>query len=175
MKDYDRDDDYQERPERRPRRRTRDDEYEESSERSPRRRRKSNNPERSAQDLYLIAQYQKAVIYSILAIICVGISFAAMPKEFEIPRYILYALAAITAAVFVCLLSIRIFGTALAIICALLTLVPVLGFLVLVVINSMATNTLNSHDVRVGFLGVGGREIARLRKLAERDDEDDDD
>ncbi|MFM8980693.1 MAG: hypothetical protein ACKOSS_09580 [Planctomycetia bacterium] len=49
---------------------------------------------------------------------------------------------------------------ALAVACALLTLLPLVGFVVLVVLNGRATRRLRQAGVRVGLLGARRRDLA---------------
>ena len=145
------------------------DDRDEHEERRSRRRGEDGPPERSLEELYAIARYQRAIIYCILFLLCDFFVLLPLPEEAKLVLVVIHVLITITAAVFVFMLSIRVFGTGSGILIALCTLLPCVSLLVLMVINSKATGTLNEYGVRVGFLGVGGSEMARLRRWAERD------
>jgi hypothetical protein len=60
----------------------------------------------------------------------------------------------ITAAVFVFMLALSLYGTGVGIVLGILTLVPLVGLIVLLVINGKATTVLRHHGIRVGLMGA---------------------
>jgi predicted RNA-binding Zn-ribbon protein involved in translation (DUF1610 family) len=62
--------------------------------------------------------------------------------------------AVIAGAVYACMLAIKIHNTAVGVILGILTLVPCLGLLVLLTINSSATRILRDNGHHVGFMGA---------------------
>jgi len=109
-------------------------------------------------DLRIIAVRQRAIMYCILANIALYVVvFAAsagnLPLVAGIAALGVFAVA-ITAAVFIFMLSLAVYNLAAGIVLGILTLVPLLGLLVLLMINSKATKILRAHGVRVGLLGA---------------------
>ena len=137
-----------------------------------RRPRPDEPPERSIAELYAIARCQRAIIYCILFLLIDYSIMLVVPEEIRLFLAIPHLLIAITASIFVFRLSLQVYSTGPGILLALGTLVPCLGLLLLVIINGKATGTLNEYGVSVGFLGVGGTEMARLRRWTEKADRD---
>ena len=67
--------------------------------------------------------------------------------------------AVITGAVFVFMLSLAIYSTAVGILLGILTLIPLLGLLVLLMVNGKATTLLRQHGIRVGLMGADPSQI----------------
>ena len=148
------DDDYEERPRRRSRRRPADEDddfgdYEAASgeDRLPR------------SELRAIGGYQRAIMLCILGYLCL------IPVQFAIPpdmRWVLLvALVALglTATVFVFLLSTKVYSTVTGVVLGILTLIPLVGLIVLLIINGKATSILKAHGIPVGFLGARTSDI----------------
>lgn len=106
------------------------------------------------EDLRRVAKYQRAIMFCILAYL------AAVPLQFIVPQELLpfvgigAGLVVITGMVFVFLLSTKVYGVALGIVLGLFSLIPCLGLLILLMVNSKATNVLKSNGIKVGFLGA---------------------
>ena len=119
-------------------------------------RRKSNlrGRRRPLQELRQIALYQKAIC------ICILVYVVAMAAQFLLPvelRPILAVVAlpaCITAAVFVFLLSLRLYSVGVGVLFGLLTLIPLVGLVTLLVLSSKATGTLQMNGYKVGLLGA---------------------
>jgi len=62
--------------------------------------------------------------------------------------------ALITAAVFVFLLSRRLYSVGVGVLFGLLTLIPLVGLVTLLVLSSKATGTLQMNGYKVGLLGA---------------------
>jgi predicted Zn finger-like uncharacterized protein len=133
--------------------------------RSPRKKTaKRNRNARSGEqgsDLYRVALFQKAVLVCVVANIGLAICRAFLPTDLALLFLIAALLVALTSAVFVCLLSAALYGTVRAIIMGVLALIPLVGLIVLLVLNAGATRLLKDNDVRVGFLGASLSEARR--------------
>lgn len=111
------------------------------------------------EDLRSVARYQRTIMLCILGYLC------AIPLQFILPRELVLIVAlvvlgaAVTGTVFVFLLSAKVYGTVQGIFFALFTLVPCLGLLVLLLINSKATNVLKANGIKVGLLGANPADI----------------
>jgi hypothetical protein len=107
--------------------------------------------------LRAIAWKQKAIILCLLAYLTGVFLFiyqaAAMarPVPFLGPGF---ALTAIAATVFVFMLAIELYGPGVGALLGLLTLIPIVGLCVLLVVNGKATDTLKKNGISVGFLGA---------------------
>jgi hypothetical protein len=62
--------------------------------------------------------------------------------------------ASLAGAIFVFLLATKLYGTGGGIALGILTLVPLLGLIILLIINGKATGILKKHGILVGFLGA---------------------
>jgi hypothetical protein len=67
---------------------------------------------------------------------------------------IVYFVVAITAAVFIFMLAISLYNTGVGVLLGILTLIPLIGLLVLLVVNSKATKLLREHGLKVGLMGA---------------------
>ena len=116
-------------------------------------------------DLRTIAVRQKAVIYCILAyIVVVGARVTLVTARgdyapFELILALLQIGVYIATAVFTFMLAIALFNVAAGIILGIVSLIPLLGFIVLLVISSRATSVLRRHGIRVGLMGAKSSQI----------------
>jgi hypothetical protein len=167
--------DIQEQPPARPRRREEpppsrkrrprdeeDDDYDYEGEPPLRRRR----PRMSRAELRAVAWYQKAIILCIVAVlgtIPVRIALSTLPVElarFGWMGVVVYGIAAeVTGAVFVFMLAMKIYSRSTGILLGILTLIPCVGLITLLVINSTATAILRMNGIRVGLLGARASDI----------------
>ena len=108
-----------------------------------------------------IAQFQKVVLVCILAYILAVVFQFALPQELRLFLGLGFLGVMLVAAIFVCLLAFQLYSPAWAIVLSVLFFIPCVGLIVLLVINSKATDTLKKHSIRVGLLG------ARLSDLNE--------
>jgi hypothetical protein len=111
-------------------------------------------PPQAGTDLRTIALRQRAVMYCILAYLLLVVCQFALPPGL---RWILglAALAvSVAAAVFVFMLALAVYNTGTGVVLGILTLIPIVGLIVLLVINSRATNILRRHGIRVGLMGA---------------------
>ncbi len=108
----------------------------------------------TSKDVQQVATYQKGLLYCILAyLIMVGSQFF-LPETARIFLGIGMIVIGLTSAVFVILLSMKVYHPALGILFAILTCVPLLGLIVLLFINQKATNMLKQNGIEVGLLGA---------------------
>lgn len=112
-------------------------------------------------------------------IICMLVYFGALAIQFFIPwilqllgqtrmNWALIALFTVgmgflflsnVVIVIVCVFGLakRLFGTALAVVIGILSLVPLVNLVMLLIVNQRATRTLRANGVKVGFFGASGR------------------
>lgn len=110
-------------------------------------------------DLRAIAMRQKAIIYCILAYLLLVLSQFALPPELRILPGLAAIVVSITGAVFVFMLALSLYNTGVGIVLGILTLIPLIGLIVLLIINGRATNELRKHGIQVGFLGAKTSQI----------------
>ena len=106
------------------------------------------------EDLKSVARYQKGVIVCILIYLLAVFGQFALPPEATIILGIGVLLVGLTGAVFAFLLAIKTHGMGQGILLGILCLVPCVGLLVLLVINSKATSVLKQNGIKVGLLGA---------------------
>ena len=108
----------------------------------------------SREDLVKVAQYQKGILVCILIYIVAVAGQFALPPQLR-PVLGLGVLAVgLVAAVFTILLAMKTHGTVLGIILGIFCLVPILGLLILLLVNQKATTVLQSNGIKVGLLGA---------------------
>ena len=112
-------------------------------------------------DIRQIAIRQKAIQFCILGYFVFGLM--AMLRVVPFPLSALVGLGAlasiITGAVFVWMLAIALYNTATGIILGLLTLIPLVGLIILLIVNGKATNVLRQHGIQVGLMGAKSSQI----------------
>jgi len=110
-------------------------------------------------DLRTIATRQRAIMFCILGYIILFVLQFAFPP----PLRLVVGLAAfamqIAGAVFVFMLALALYGTAAGVVLGILTLIPLIGLIVLLIINGKATNLLRAHGIHVGLMGARASEI----------------
>jgi len=112
------------------------------------------------EELKSIAVKQRRVILCILCYLVLVVLAAAaqiLPggvKILIIPIGLGMMAVGVASAVFIFMLGIQLYGTAVGVLLGLLTFLPVIGLLVLLIVNAKATRTLRAGGLRVGFLGV---------------------
>ena len=105
-------------------------------------------------DLRTIAKHQKGVILCILAYFVLVIGQFALPPELRFVLAFAALAVSVTAVVFVFMLSLALYGTGTGIVLGILTLIPLVGLAVLLIVNAKATRILNQHGIKVGLLGA---------------------
>lgn len=112
-----------------------------------------------------VATYQKAIMYCILAIFTSYVMIFALPQPINAFGGLLYLLAGITALVFVFILSIKLYNVGLGILLGFLTILPLVGLIVLLIVNQKATNLLKSFGVDVGLMGAKKSTLPQVNPL----------
>ena len=110
-------------------------------------------------DVREVASRQRAIM------LCILVYLIAVVCQFALPvtmRWVLglgiFALG-IVAAVFIFMLAIKLYSSGLGIVLGILTLIPVVGLIVLLIVNAKATRLLKAHGIRVGLLGANPGDI----------------
>ena len=108
----------------------------------------------SRDDLRNVARFQKGIIVCILIDLIALVGQCALPLEVRLLVGIGVLFVGLVGAVFVFLLAIKTYGTGLGIVLGILSLVPLIGLIVLLVVNGKATNILKQNGIKVGLLGA---------------------
>jgi hypothetical protein len=109
-----------------------------------------------------IARYQQWVLYALLVNIVINIvALATQNQGLLIALTVLVVLIAVVifAMVAVFLLANELFNPVIGVLCALLMIVPCISLLTLLVINGRATKHLQTHGIKVGFMGANPNSI----------------
>jgi DNA-directed RNA polymerase subunit RPC12/RpoP len=131
--------------------------------------RRRSGDELSVADLRQVATYQRGVLLCILLYGGLVLAQFGLPPDLRIFLLIPAAPVGIAAAVFVFLMSMKVYKSA-GIALAILTFVPCLGLLILLVVNQKATSVLQEHGYQVGFLGASLSQFDKRRRRDDRDD-----
>jgi hypothetical protein len=108
----------------------------------------------SGPNLRTIATKQRAIIFCILGYIVLVVSQFLLPPALRLLIGLLVLAVGITATVFVFMLTTTIYSTGVGVVLGILTLIPLIGLIVLLVVNSKATNLLRENGIKVGLLGA---------------------
>ena len=108
----------------------------------------------SRDDLRNVAKFQKGILVCILIYLVAVIGQFALPPELRPLVGIGVLLVGLVGAVFVFLLAMKTYGTGLGIVLGILSLVPLIGLIILLVVNGKATNILKQNGIKVGLLGA---------------------
>lgn len=103
------------------------------------------------ENLRAIATRQKGVLVCLLVYIVAVVARLLLHQPAL--GYVV-GVAGVASSVFVFMLAIRLYGTGVGVLLGVLTLVPLLGLIVLLIVNGKATSTLKSHGIAVGILGA---------------------
>ena len=101
-----------------------------------------------------VAKYQKGILVCILIYIVAVVGQFALPPQLRQLVGLGVLVVGLIAAVFTILLAMKTHGTVLGIILGLLCIVPILGLLILLVVNQKATTVLQCNGIKVGLLGA---------------------
>jgi hypothetical protein len=116
------------------------------------------------EDLLPVAQYQKGIIYCILAnIVLFILNLAAGQSQSTVAGLVivgLYAIVAVAQLVLIALLAAKVYNVVLGIFIGIFSFVPCLGLLLLLVVNQKATSVLQQNGIRVGLMGA---DMSQLR------------
>lgn len=110
-------------------------------------------------DVRSVARYQKGIIVCILIYLIGAVVQFALPPEVRIILGLGIGVVGIVGMVYVVLLAIKVYNTALGILLGLLTLIPCVGLIVLLLVNGTATAILRQNGIRVGLMGANLSQI----------------
>jgi len=110
-------------------------------------------------DLRAIAVRQRAIMYCILGYIVMILGQFLIPPGLRFVPAIIAMAVSIVAAVFVFMLALSLYGTGIGLLLGVLTLVPLVGLIVLLIINNKATLILRHHGIKVGLMGADPKQI----------------
>ena len=110
-------------------------------------------------DLREIASRQRAIMICILIYLIAIVGQFALPPMLRIVVGLGMFAVSVVAAVFIFMLAIKLYNTGLGIVLGILTLVPIVGLIVLLIVNGKATRVLKSKGIHVGLLGANPTEI----------------
>ena len=113
----------------------------------------------SREDLRSVAKFQKGILVCILFQLVAIIGQLALPPEIRLLISIAVLVVGIVSSVFVFMLAIKVYGTALGVLLGVLSLVPCIGLIVLLIVNGKATGVLKQNGIKVGLLGANLSEI----------------
>ncbi|MGD9648794.1 MAG: hypothetical protein AB7U73_23990 [Pirellulales bacterium] len=113
----------------------------------------------SRYDLRSVAVYQKGVMLCILLYLLAVIGQFALPMELRPMLTLGFLAVGLIGAVFVVLLSIKVYGVGIGIVLGVLTFIPCLGLLALLRVNAKATSVLQQNGIKVGLLGANLSQI----------------
>ncbi len=102
----------------------------------------------------MVAQYQKGILVCILIYLIAMVFQFALPPELRPIIGVGVLLVGLTGTVFVFLLAIRVYSTAVGVLLGILTFIPCIGLLVLLMVNGKATGILKQNGIKVGLLGA---------------------
>lgn len=108
----------------------------------------------SIEDLRSIAKFQKGILVCILIYLCAIIGQFALPPGLRPLLGIAVLVVGLVGAAFVFLLAVKTYGTARGILFGLLSLVPLIGLFILLMVNGKATKVLKENGIAVGLLGA---------------------
>lgn len=110
-------------------------------------------------NLRLIAQRQRTLMFCILFYIIALLLQFIIPGNAKMVASAVGLAAIVTAAVFLFMLAITLYGTGTGVVLGILTLIPCVGLIILLVVNNNATNTLSRHGIKVGLMGANLRQF----------------
>ena len=112
-------------------------------------------------DLRGLAFNQRVLNLCILGYI--GLIFArfALPPEAVLIAAVATLAVIVIAAICVFRMALVLYGTGMGIVLGLLSLIPLIGLIPLLIINSRATNVLRQHGYIVGLLGASPNQTPR--------------
>ena len=110
-------------------------------------------------DLRAVAKYQKGILVCILIYLIAVFCQFGVPPDYR-PFFGIFVLGVgLVGTVFVFLLAMKVYSTAVGILLGILTLVPCLGLIVLLMVNQKATSILRQNGINVGLMGADSSQI----------------
>ncbi len=110
----------------------------------------------NAEDIKLIAFRQKVILVCILIYLSAVAGQSMIPVGISLILGIPVGIVIIVAAVFIFLLATKLYGAVVGIFLGILTLIPLVGLFVLLIVNGKTTKMLKENGVDVGLLGARG-------------------
>ncbi len=107
-------------------------------------------------DLMTIANHQKFILLCILVYMIAVVGQFLLPPDLRPLLGLSMLVVVLVSVVFVFMLAIKLSGTAVGVVQGILTFIPLIGLLVLLMVNGKATRVLRAHGVEVGLLGAKG-------------------
>ncbi len=124
-------------------------------------------PREERERLMRIASDQRMINFVVLAYFGTSVAMANLSDSGVMLFRALAGLVALCVVmagmVFAIRMASALHGTGIAVLCAILLLVPCVGLLVLLILNSQATRVLKTAGLRVGFLGADPNQFATWR------------
>ncbi len=105
-------------------------------------------------DVLEIAKYQKGIILCIVANFVIYVGSGASPPDLRIFLLVALVIVGLISAGLVVLLCLKVYSTAAGILMGLLSLVPCIGLIVLLIVNTRAPQILQDNGFKVGLLGA---------------------
>ena len=110
----------------------------------------------SREEIRAIAGRQKMLCVCLVAYIAAFILLLVSPGGLTTVFRLIASAASVAGMVFVFLLATKLYGTGLGIVLGILTLSPLVGLIILLVVNGKATGVLRKHGIKVGLMGAKG-------------------
>ncbi|MEW4570785.1 hypothetical protein AB1L88_23205 [Tautonia sp. JC769] len=113
----------------------------------------------SRQDLRKVATYQKGIL------VCILLYFGVMVGQFVLPPDLAIAMAfavigvGLASMVFIFLLAMKVYSTGFGIVLGIGALLPLIGLIILLMVNGKATRILKENGIHVGLLGANLSQI----------------
>ena len=105
-------------------------------------------------DLKSVARYQRGIIICILIYLIGAVCSFVVPADFRPIISTGVILTSLIGTIFVFLLAMKVYSTAVGILLGVLTFVPCVGLIVLLMVNGKATTVLRQNGISVGLLGA---------------------
>lgn len=108
------------------------------------------------EDLRKVATYQKGILVCILLYFVAVISNLVLPENAALGIALLLLLVGVGLAsmVFIFLLAMKVYSTALGVVLGIGALFPLIGLIILLMVNGKATRILKENGIHVGLLGA---------------------
>ncbi|WP_152053551.1 hypothetical protein [Tautonia marina] len=113
----------------------------------------------SREDLKKVATYQKGILVCILLYFGIVIGQFLVPPELGIVLLLMLLGIALASMVFIFLLAMKVYSTALGIVLGIGALLPLIGLFILLMVNGKATRILKENGIKVGLLGANLSQI----------------
>jgi hypothetical protein len=110
-----------------------------------------------------VARYQQWVLYALLANIAFNVGAMALRGQDNIVIAIgilaAFLVIIVLTMVSIALLASELYNVGIAVLCAILMIVPCVSLITLLIVNGKATSFLQQHGIKVGFMGTNPNSI----------------